>query len=196
MKVAGIILAAGEARRFGGSKATLMWHGKPFIKHIIDTASFAGLNPIIVVLGAHKDKIASVIQSEPVTFVDNPDWTLGQGGSVSCGVMQLTVDTDAVIIFLVDQPQIPGTLVRALIEAYQSQPADIIIPEVAGQRANPVLFGRNVFSELGQLKGEQGGRSLFGKCNVYMLPWVDDQILLDIDTQEDYQNFLKIEHNE
>lgn len=191
MKVAGIILAAGEARRFGGSKANLIWREKPFIQHIIDTASKAGLSPIIVVLGAHKDVITSAIQSQNVIIVENPEWSLGQGGSVSCGVARLADDVDAAIFFLVDQPQIPETLVRAMIEAYQNQPAEIIIPEVGGQRANPVLFGRKAFPELRQLKGEQGGRSLFGRYKVFMLPWLDERILHDIDTQEEYQDFLK-----
>jgi molybdenum cofactor cytidylyltransferase len=58
---------------------------------------------------------------------------------------------------------------------------------VNGQRANPVLFDRRVFQDLMTLTGDVGGRKVFSKYQVAYLPWQDESLLLDVDTQEDLQ---------
>ena len=37
------------------------------------------------------------------------------------------------------------------------------------------------------LSGDVGGRKIFGKYQVVYLPWQDESLLLDVDTQEDLQ---------
>src|SRR5690349_15315463 len=50
--VAGIILAAGESRRFGRPKQLLDWKGQSFVRAVAKTALEAGLSPVLVVTGA------------------------------------------------------------------------------------------------------------------------------------------------
>jgi molybdenum cofactor cytidylyltransferase len=68
--------------------------------------------------------------------------------------------------------------------------APIIAPLIDGQRGNPVLFDRVTFSDLQQVRGDAGGRQLFSRYPVAWVDWHDSAVLLDIDTEEDYQRLL------
>ena len=94
---------------------------------------------------------------------------------------------------LSDQPLIPDTLIRALVEEHVKTLAKVIAPEVDGRRANPVLFDKLVFPELKGLVGNIGGRALFSKYRVHTIPWNDPRIAMDIDSPEDYQQLLRFD---
>ena len=59
------------------------------------------------------------------------------------------------------------------------------------QRANPVLFDRVTFPDLLELEGDVGGRAVFSKHRVEFMPWHDDRLLLDVDTEEDYRRIVE-----
>ena len=56
-----------------------------------------------------------------------------------------------------------------------------------GQRGNPVLFDRVVFPNLLKVQGDAGGRSIFSQHPLEYVDWPDANLLLDVDTPEDYQ---------
>ncbi len=188
--VAGIILAAGASRRMGRSKQLLMWRGKLFICQVANTALDAGLSPVVVVTGAEADEVRAALADLPVEIVHNPDWAEGQSTSVRAGLQSLPPDTRAVIFFLADQPHIPTTLVRALVEQYTQTLSPIVAPLVGDRRGNPVLFDRNTFSDLMSLHGDAGGRLVFSRYPITHVPWNDPNLLLDVDTLEDYERLL------
>ena len=94
------------------------------------------------------------------------------------------------MFLLADQPRVPMRLLRTLIEVHAGTMAPIIAPLIDGQRGNPVLFDRVTFSELLQVSGDTGGRQLFSRYPVAWVDWHDPAVLLDIDTEEDYQRLL------
>ena len=188
---AGIILAAGESRRFGGPKALLEWKGKPFIRHIVETALQARLDPVIVVVGAVVNPIVEALNGLPIQIIKNEAWQEGQGSSVRAGVKSCEGLTGGAIFLLCDQPQISASLVESLVELHQSNLSKIICPQVDGKRANPVLFDRDIYPDLLALHGDTGGRVLFSKYPISWLPWHDASIAFDIDTPADYQRFLE-----
>jgi CTP:molybdopterin cytidylyltransferase MocA len=49
-----------------------------------------------------------------------------------------------------------------------------------------VLFDRTTFSDLHQLTGDQGGRSLFDRYQATWVEWTESA-MLDLDTPEDLQ---------
>jgi molybdenum cofactor cytidylyltransferase len=56
-----------------------------------------------------------------------------------------------------------------------------------------VLFDRDTFPDLLQLKGDVGGRAIFDKHRVEYLPWHDDTLLLDVDKPQDYNRLKELE---
>ncbi len=191
---AGILLAAGEATRFGAPKQLLDWHGKPFVRHIAETALRAGLWPVVVVTGFHATDVESVLTDLPVSIAYNAEYQQGQSASIRKGVSALPQHTGAAVFLLADQPQISIEVIRALDELHTQELAPIIAPLVLEERrANPVLFDQVTFPDLLQLEGDVGGRAIFSKFKVEYIPWHDDRLLFDVDKPEDYQRLVEDE---
>jgi molybdenum cofactor cytidylyltransferase len=188
--VAGIILAAGESKRFGQPKQLLDWHGKPFVRQVADTALAAGLSPVVIVTGANAEQVEAAVRDLPLTINHNPNWQTGQSSSLQAGLRAIPSETGAAIFLLADQPQVTPTVLRALVERHSLDLSPIVAPQVQGQRANPVLFDRVTFPDLMSLRGDSGGRAIFPKYPVTYLPWQDEILLADIDTPEDYRKLV------
>ncbi|MBL7162763.1 MAG: putative selenium-dependent hydroxylase accessory protein YqeC [Anaerolineales bacterium] len=188
--IAGIVLAGGAATRYGEPKQLLPWRGRPLVWHVAKKALSAGLSPVVVVGGAYTALLREALADLPVTLVDNPDWAEGQSTSVRAGLGAVSAQGGGVIFLLADQPQVPETLIRTLVEVHAQRRAPIVAPLVKGQRANPVLFDRSTLGDFLQLSGDVGGRKLFSKYPVEWVPWHNDLPILDIDTPEDYQKLL------
>jgi molybdenum cofactor cytidylyltransferase len=191
--VAGVLLAAGGAARFGRPKQLLDWYGQPFVRHVAEMGLQAGLSPLVVVVGHAAEAVGAALAGLPVQLVANPAWAAGQGSSVRAGVAALPAETGAALFLLADQPQAPSTLVQALVAEHAQTMAPIVAPLVAGQRSNPVLFDRQTFPDLLALQGDAGGRALFARYPVDWLPWHDARLLLDVDTPADYARLLEAE---
>jgi molybdenum cofactor cytidylyltransferase len=195
-QTAGIILAAGGSSRFGQPKIMLNWGGIPLIRKETETALAAGLNPVIVVLGAVIEPAMSALADLPVQIVINEQWQAGQGQSVRAGTAALPSSVGSAIFLLADQPQVTVKVLQALIRQHQQTLSHILAPFVNGKRLNPVLFDRVTFNDLQQLQGDTGGRSLFSRYEVVFMPWHDNMLALDIDTPEDYQILLEMQQDE
>ncbi len=191
---AGVILAAGESNRFGSPKQLLDWKGKPFVRQVAETALQSGLWPVVVVTGFRAADVESALSGLPVTVVYNADYQQGQGTSIRAGVASLSDKVGAAVFLLADQPQIPVEVIQALVDSHGRDMHTILAPLVLEERrATPVLFDRDTFSDLLQLKGDVGGRAIFDKHRVDYLPWHDDILLLDVDKPEDYDRLKELE---
>jgi molybdenum cofactor cytidylyltransferase len=194
-RTAGIILAAGTSSRYGQIKQLLDWKGKPFIRHVTETALHAGLEPVVVVTGFRHTDVESHLQDLPVRIVHNPQYEQGQSASIKAGISTLHSNIGSAIFLLADQPQIPAAVIRALSEAHESDRQPILAPLVLEERrANPVLFDRITFPDLMQLTGDVGGRAIFDKHKVSYLPWHDDILIFDVDKPEDYEKLKKLDN--
>jgi molybdenum cofactor cytidylyltransferase len=212
--MAGIVLAAGEAARFGQPKQLLDWHGQPFVHAVAQNALDAELSPVVVVTGANADQVGAAVMDLDVRVIRNDEWKSGQGSSIKAGVLSLIksaaslpriqkqislgdnknsdmgFEVGGAIFLLADQPQITTSVIRALIEKHAEGLYPIVAPMVLDRRANPVLFDRATFSDLTTLEGDVGGRAIFHKHRVEYLPWHDDNLLFDVDTPEHYQRLI------
>ncbi len=189
MPVAGIVLAAGKATRYGCLKQILPWEDTTLVARSVQVALAAGLEPVIVVLGYQADRVEKALAGLPVQRVINPDYEFGQSSSLKRGLDALPVRSGAAIFLLADQPRVTSDIVRSLVKAHRHTLAPICAPVFAGQRGNPVLFAKNLFPELKMLEGDTGGRPLCEKYRAKLLPVPasDSDVLQDIDTPEDYR---------
>ena len=192
-KVAAIVLAAGASTRFEPSstpKQLRTWQGRPLVAHTADIAWAAGLDPVIVVLGAEADRVAPALEGRPVQVLRNYRWAEGMSSSISVGLAALPAYIEAALFVPIDQPLITPQVLQALIARWEESAADIIVPRTEeGQRGTPVLFGQEFFPELAQLSGDVGGRALF-EANADRMAHIDvspPEILTDADTPETFE---------
>lgn len=188
--VVGIVLAAGGSRRLGRPKQLLDWRGQTLVRHVVTTALSAGLTHVIVVLGAHSDEIKMELADFSVILVNNDDWEHGQSTSVRASLEALPEETGAVVFLLVDQPRVSEELIRSLVTRHATTLAPIVAPMIDGKRGNPVLFDRETFADLKSLQGDVGGRALFDRYPITYVESEETYLMLDIDTEEDYQQLL------
>ncbi len=179
-------MAAGASLRLGSPKQLLPWGKKNVVGQCIETALLAGLDPVIVVLGANAAEITKTIDEDRVRIQINKQWVEGQSTSIIKGIDALPEEVLGAVFLLVDQPQISVNLVRAVMEEAIKK-KNVILPIIADRKANPVFFPKEAFDALRQLKGEMGGRTVFSQFPISYVTWLDDDMAEDIDTIEDYR---------
>ncbi|MFU8826304.1 MAG: nucleotidyltransferase family protein, partial [Brevefilum sp.] len=189
-KTAGIILAAGGSERLGQPKQLLDWCGRPFVSQVAQNALTAGLDPVIVVIGAHRELVESAMGDLPVKIEFNPNWEKGQSTSMRAGLSALPERSDRAMFLLSDQPQISPVLIRSLIERHNARRGPITAPMMRERRGNPVLFGRETFGYLKSVEGDKGGRAAFNAYRVDHVPWIDDRCQLDVDQVRDFEQLI------
>ena len=190
-KIPILLLAAGGSTRMGQPKQLLPWGGQTLIEHQIQTLLQTG-EPVFIVLGALADRILPVIEKYSVTVVINSDWESGMGGSIACGINELELlgsDAAAVLITLVDQPLIPIGHFNEMLNAFEEEVQQIIASTSSeGWLGVPALFDKCYFSELRNLKGEKGAKTLIHQYLNRIKALECNEIIKDIDTLESYQD--------
>jgi CTP:molybdopterin cytidylyltransferase MocA len=145
LSVAGLVLAAGGGRRYGGPKALVRRDGELLVERAVATAREAGCAPIIVVVGASAAEVREQANLGDATIVDNPGWKTGMASSLKTGLAALVeTDAEATIVLLVDTPGVTPEAVRRVSAKAGS---DALVTATYGnRRGHPVLLGRDHWS--------------------------------------------------
>ncbi len=153
----GLVLAAGAGSRFGGGKLLARVGGRPVLQHVLDTLSEAGIDEIVVVLGADAPAVEAAIAWRGETRVVNPAPDRGLSSSLQVGFEALPADAEAVLVALGDQPLLPVAVIRALIAAPARRGRPIVVPVFdEGNGRNPVLLRRPAFGLVADTGGDRG----------------------------------------
>ena len=194
LTVGAVLLAAGSASRIGGRpKALLEFDGVPLILRQLTALLDAGIDEVVVVLGHHAEQIAPVVQAFPVTLVHNPKPDDGQVSSQRLGLQALSGELDAVLVALADQPLIDERDITALIAAYRTRlhGISVVMPQVAGQPGNPVIFSAAVREQIlagGATLGCRQWRTTHPEV-VAAFETDNRHYRVDIDTLQDIERF-------
>ena len=178
MRVAGIVLAAGASTRFGSAKQLAELNGERLLERSIRVAKEAGLQPILVVLGARAAEIQATCSLGDATVHWNAEWPEGMGASIRKGVAAVAQDCDGLILLTCDQPTADSSHLRQLVESGSTSEA--VGSRYADRVGVPAFFPAALFGSLMQLRGDQGARHLLRRAIAIDLP--DGE--LDVDTGE------------
>ncbi|HEV7921004.1 MAG TPA: nucleotidyltransferase family protein [Thermoanaerobaculia bacterium] len=183
--ISAIVLAAGQATRFGQCKQLMPLAGRTLIEHVLHNLRHSSADEVVVVLGANAEEIRARVPFGEERLVLNPSYAEGMSTSIQAGLRSLPEAAQAAMIVLADQPFVTTGTYDALLDAYRASRASIVAPTYNGIRGNPVLVDRALFAELMNLRGDAGCRSIFGD-HPMMKVAVDDQgVVTDIDTPAD-----------
>ncbi len=191
--ISGILLAAGESRRMRSPKALLSYQGQTFIERICTAFLTAGVDELIVVLGAHAEELRRVLPSHPaLRAVVNTRYFQGQLSSLMTGIGALSPESEAAVVNLVDHPLVTAETIKALIASFRAAPLPILIASYQGRRGHPVLFSSQVYGEILAAPLDQGAKVVVRKdpARVREIQLDDPGILADIDTPEDYARYV------
>ena len=197
LRLAVLLLAAGEGSRLGGfPKALLKKEGESLLSRLLQ--SIQKFNPVetLVVTGFYADAIEVEINSirqkthSSIAIVKNPNPEEGQSSSVRLGLESLKSDYDVLLVALCDQPNIGVSEIEALLEQFNQVGfnKEIVLPMVNGSRGNPVLFSKKVIEEILATPG-MVCRPFMDKHPelVKVFETNNQAYLLDVDTQADIQ---------
>jgi nicotine blue oxidoreductase len=140
--VAAVVLAAGEASRFGGPKQRLL------LPKVLDRVAAAPIDEIVVVEGAHDlESPHSSAESPRWRVIRCAEWSRGPGASLRCGLAALGPDVAAAVVVLADGPRLsPESVARVLAEWRRN--GGIVAASYAGARGHPLVLGRDLWSDV------------------------------------------------
>ncbi len=178
---AAIILAAGASRRLGQPKQTAVVGGERLLDRAVRTASESGCTPLVVVLGAAAEEIASVCDLRRAWVVVNSGWEEGMGSSVRAGVELLAgmPEVSGTLLMTSDMPEVTPEHLQAL----RRDPGSVAASEYGGRRGVPAYVPRSAFPALHDLRGDAGARELLQAARAVELHGAE----IDVDTPEDLE---------
>jgi nicotine blue oxidoreductase len=138
-----VVLAAGASSRYGSSPPKQV----ELLPRVLDALRHSNVDEIVVVSGAH---------SLDVESVHCPEWELGPGASLRCGLAALPDEAEAGLVVLADGPELDPRAIDRVIESWRAEGGDIVAATYNGVRLHPVLLARAAWS----LVPDEGAKDL------------------------------------
>jgi molybdenum cofactor cytidylyltransferase len=188
-RIAAIVLAAGQSKRMGArNKLLAEIDGKPMVARAVDAAIASRADPVVVVTGHDRETVENALAGRDVTMVHAAAYERGMSASLKRGIEALSQDVDGAVICLGDMPRVAARHIDRLIQAFDpAADAAICVTYNRGKRGNPVLWGRQFFTEMQALEGDVGARALLQRYADLVQPVDMDEpgLLLDVDEPAD-----------
>ncbi|MGA9748044.1 MAG: NTP transferase domain-containing protein [Nocardioides sp.] len=195
MSALGLLLAAGAGRRMGSPKALLRdGHGVPYLDRAVGRLLDGGCRGVTVVLGASVEEARGLLEeagwsTDPaVTVVVADDWDEGMGASLRAGIRGLLDapgEVSAVLVSLVDLPDVDEVVVRRVLGAADEDHAILARASYDGVAGHPVLIGRSHWSGVVEVAaGDRGARDYLRGREVRLVECSDLASGRDVDTPD------------
>ena len=134
--VGAVVLAAGAATRFGSPKQRLL------LPRVLERLHEAPVAEVVVVAGAYPLELGGV------RVVECPQWELGPGASLRCGLAALAPETEAAVVVLADGPELAPEAVCRVLQAWRDGDAPLVAAAYGGARGHPIVVGRELWSSV------------------------------------------------
>lgn len=191
MKIATIILAAGESKRMNGIKQLLPWKDSTLLEHAINQSLQSSANDVYLVLGANMDKILKAVDTKKVNIIINDNWLLGMGTSIAAVIRFFRanqLDFDGILIRLIDQPLLDINYYNLLIDKYIDS-KNIIASSYESGYGVPAVFDKIYFEELLVLKSDKGAKSIINEHKEALIVVNSEGRTIDLDDRQTYLKY-------
>ena len=185
MRIVGLLLAAGSAKRFGSDKLLHpLQHGVPIAvqaaRHLRKELPeiFAALRP-----GA--EQLAELLRAEGCEVAVCANADEGMGASLACAVRAAGA-ADGYLVALADMPFVRPSSIAAVRDTLAGGAA-IAAPYFRTRRGHPVGISGSFFGRLVELGGDEGARKILAahEAELVKVPVGDPGVIRDIDQPGD-----------
>ena len=189
-KMACLVLAAGEGTRFGYKKQLVNIDGQPMVNKVLMELKPIFFDDLFVVVGAFKQEVIPVIRNIANPIV-NDCWSEGMGSSIKAGVKKICSYSkyDSLLIALADQIGIKQNDYELLISNFNGD--RVVATTYENGFGVPAVFPFSYFLKLLVMDVSRGAKSILNDTNNDILGVHLPGGLMDIDTHEDLNNYLK-----
>jgi molybdenum cofactor cytidylyltransferase len=190
VRIAVIVLAAGESSRLGSPKQLLLYQGETLLRRTAAAAAASACAPLAVVLGAAAEQMRPQLSGLRADVVIKSDWREGIASSIRAGIDAVRAASDAAIVAVCDQPFVSAEIFDRLCGCYRRARSPIVASAYGGTLGVPALFERALYAELAALKGDRGAKRIIERYAdlASRVPFPGGEI--DIDTRSDYAKLL------
>lgn len=157
LQIGCVVMAAGDARRFGENKLAAFFRGKSLIQRALEAVPAEAVGPVAVV--TQYPEAAALARGFGFRPVRNPHPDWGLSHTIRLGLEALG-PCDGALFLVSDQPLLRREAVAELVAAHRRRPDLLTALGHGGVRGNPCLFPARFFPELLRLTGDQGGSSV------------------------------------
>ena len=176
-----LIMAAGNARRFGENKLFAEYRGRSLLELAL-AAVPPGLFSRVTVVSQY-ERALTLAQQYGFDAIENDRPDLGLSETIRRGT-QAMADCDAILYMVADQPLLQPNSVCAVAERWLREPETICGAAHNGVRGNPCIFPRKFFPELLALSGDTGGSRVIRRHeDALRLVEIPPEELYDCDTK-------------
>lgn len=157
--IAGVVLAAGEGRRYGGLKQLHPVDGRPMLERVLERMAAGGPEHRVVVLGSRAGTILERIDLHGAEPVVCDRWDSGQAASLHAALASLPPDADWALVVLGDGPNLDVRALRRMTAAAASGGERILAADYGAGRSHPVLIPRARWAQIPD-RGERPVRGM------------------------------------
>jgi CTP:molybdopterin cytidylyltransferase MocA len=138
------------------------------------------------VVGAEALRLRAVVRrAVPYAIsVSNSRWSEGLATSLKAGLAAVPTRATAILVMLVDQPNVDSRALLKLLAAWRRRPGLPAAAHYAGHPGVPAVLPRRYFKAVRSLRGDQGARALLRGASALTLVAMPEAAL-DIDTPAD-----------
>ena len=188
LRIGCVVMAAGNASRFGENKLAAVVDGRTLIERALDAVPSDHLAAVCVV--TQYDGIEKMAALRGFRCIRNDRPGDGISRTVRLGTEALMEECGAILYLVCDQPFLRRESVASLINCFREDPGRIVSASHAGERGNPCIFPSKYFPELCALTGDVGGGSVIRAHKEDLTLFeLDERELLDADTKEAFTSF-------
>ena len=193
-----ILLAAGESRRMGSSKALLPWQGTTLLAHQVSVLLEGGVDRVVVVLGHQAENLKPIIEGwHGVTWYLNLDFAQGKTTSIKAGLNAVGAGEIAAILILnVDQPRSSSTI-RDLLQRHREGGGLITVPTFQNKGGHPIAMDPSLLPELKTISEDTSGIKAVVRAHAdstRRTEMATPEVLRDLNTPEEYLEALRSGH--
>jgi molybdenum cofactor cytidylyltransferase len=194
MRTFALIPAAGKSRRMGQPKLVLPLGATTVLDHVVAALRAAEIADVLVVVAPDGEAVANCASAAGAHVLRLPTDTSDMRSTCLHGLAWLAEhlhpeSNDGWLLLPADHPTLGPEVIRTLVSmGRKTSEKTIVIPTHQGRRGHPTWLRWSHVAGIQTMPEGQGLNAYIRSraAETLEIPWPNDEILLDLDTPEDY----------